>query len=214
MHSLSDLRLGLYWCNELESPSWAKTLKSLDKILWSVYELEFPTFWKFTPVDTVTTIFDYKLCTAIKLLTFLESSGVKPNYRCLEYGKKGRTYHPKSHLQHTVSCRWLSGCLLMVCSKKCQRACKLNCTNTLSIHHLLKTSFQVTGGLAEWAIVTFNSSLIGGPSKSGLELSATAYWFNQFQWSNIAYEKSWTHYLPHWQSWLSGWWCRHPSHWQ
>ena len=42
MHSLSDLRLGLFWRHGLES--WAKPLKSLDKILWSVYELEFPTF--------------------------------------------------------------------------------------------------------------------------------------------------------------------------
>ena len=79
MHSLSDLRMRL-------SPikSWSE---SLDNILWSVYELGSFDLLKITAGDTVTfmQVFDYKLCTAMQISTFLESSRVKPSCRYLEY---------------------------------------------------------------------------------------------------------------------------------
>ena len=78
MHSLSDLRLRM--CR-YEPEVGA----NLDKILWSVYELEVLIFSKLITGNIVTLHFGYKLCTANLFSTFLESSGVKPNCRYLEY---------------------------------------------------------------------------------------------------------------------------------
>ena len=80
MHSLSDFRL----FNERRL--WENTLNYLNKILWLVYELGiFDLLKTNSSCNTVTIIFDYKLCTAINVLTLIESSGVKPNCRFLEY---------------------------------------------------------------------------------------------------------------------------------
>ena len=79
MHSLSDLRLRM---PRYEVQPW---MKSLDKILWSVYEHGSFDLLKLTAGDIVTIIFDYKLYAAMKLSTFLKSSEVKLNCRYLEY---------------------------------------------------------------------------------------------------------------------------------
>ena len=42
-------------------------------------------FWELTAGNTVTIIFDYRLCIAVDFSTLIESSGVKPNCRFLEY---------------------------------------------------------------------------------------------------------------------------------
>ena len=81
MHSLSDFRLRMPWC--YGDRPWIDTL---NKILWSVYELgSFLIFRKLTSGDTVTIIFDYKPCSAMSLSTFLKSSRVRPKCRCLEH---------------------------------------------------------------------------------------------------------------------------------
>ena len=81
MHSLSQCQV-LVPTYELETKSW---IKSLDKILWLVYELGSLIFWKLTAGDTTTLVFGYKLCTAMELSPFLKSSGFKPNCRYLAY---------------------------------------------------------------------------------------------------------------------------------
>ena len=61
-----------------------------------------------------------------------------------------------------------------------------NCTNILSVHHLLENFLHRRFG-GERAMVTFKSSLIDGPSKLVLEMSDSLLiqWFNL----NIAYQK-------------------------
>ena len=84
-HSLSDFRLRMP--RRYEVQPWMGGDESLDKILWSVYELIGFNLLKFNSGNTVIlrVIFDYKPFIAMNLATFLKSSGVKPNCRYLEY---------------------------------------------------------------------------------------------------------------------------------